>query len=568
MGACRARAAVWIPIGLSEGYSHPVPVNGDSVGEFQSHFRSIIATELSRGRYVGPVTRQDLEAVLGPFQTSPISIIPKATPGKFRVVQNFSFPYQPSPRYPLSSVNSHLDAADFPCTWGTWRAVCILISSLPPGSQMAVLDVKEAYRSVPLHHTQWPAAVIRADDDEFYGELCASFGSSTAPGVYGAVADCALDIFRSKGMGPVTRWVDDHIFIRILRRYLAEYNKHRGEWRAMVEDRGRHQTNSRIWYGGGELADGETFELFEGCEFPLRDLSSASPRSVEDADYAYALSDVFDLSARLGVPWEPTKVVPFSKSATYFGFVWDVQEKTAALPREKADKYLAAIEEWNREPKHRLEEVRRLYGKLLHASLVLPSGRARLVGLERALGLAFNRPFFPLRPPKQVRGELEWWATCLQGPTLKRSVVIPDALLDIGAFSDASTGTGIGIVVGDRWRAWRLLPGWRTRGGQRDIGWAEAVGFLFLILTVTKLVPAGTPLRLWGDNEGVVKAWRNRRSRNAATNGVFKLALDHLEEHGFDGCVYARLCPNGAEPCRRPLLEVSTPSTQLLLPPC
>ena len=263
---------------------------------------------------------------------------------------------------------------------------------------------------------------------------------------------------------------------------------------------------------------------------------------------------------------EPSKVAPFARSNTYFGFVWDVQEKTAALPRTKADKYLEAIAEWNEKPKHGVDEVRRLYGKLLHASLVVPSGRARLVGLERALGLACARPFLPLRPPRSVPGELEWWTERLQRPVIKRSVVIPDALTDVGAFSDASTGTGIGIIVGSRWRAWRLLPGWRMRDGQRDIGWAEAVGFLLLILTVTKLVPAGTPLRFWGDNDGVVRAWRNRRSRNAATNRVFQLALDHLEEHGFGGCAFPAYVPTDKNPADGPSRGIFPPS-HLLLPP-
>jgi hypothetical protein len=364
-------------------------------------------------------------------------------------------------------------------------------------------------------------------------------------------------------MGPVTRWVDDHVFIRILRSQLGEYNRLRRQWKDALE---RCQTNSRVWFNGGELADGNAFELFEGCEFPLQDLSSSSPRPSGDGEYTYTLADVFGLSSRLNIPWEPTKVAPFARSNTYFGFVWDVQEKTAALPREKADKYLGAIAEWNEKPRHQLEEVRRLYGKLLHASLVVPSGRARLVGLERALGLAYRRPFLPLHPPRSVPDELEWWTRRLRQPVIKRSVIIPDSLTDISAFSDASTGAGIGIVIGDRWRAWRLLPGWRTRNGQRDIGWAEAVGFLLLVLAATKLVPAGTPLRVWGDNEGVVKAWRNRRSRNSATNRVFQLALDHLEDQGFDDRIFPAYVPTDKNPADGPSRGVFPPA-QLLLPP-
>lgn len=34
-------------------------------------------------------------------------------------------------------------------------------------------------------------------------------------GVYGLVADAGVDILRAAGLGPLTKWVDDHIFFRI-----------------------------------------------------------------------------------------------------------------------------------------------------------------------------------------------------------------------------------------------------------------------------------------------------------------------------------------------------------------
>jgi hypothetical protein len=87
---------------------------------------------------------------------------------------------------------------------------------------------------------------------------------------------------------------------------------------------------------------------------------------------------------------------------------------------------------------------------------------------------------------------------------------------------DASSGTGIAIVVQGRWRAWRLLPGWDR--GNRDIGWAEAVGFELLVYAVigATSAPQTTHFKLFGDNTGVVEGWWNHRSRNPETNGVFR----------------------------------------------
>jgi hypothetical protein len=85
------------------------------------------------------------------------------------------------------------------------------------------------------------------------------------------------------------------------------------------------------------------------------------------------------------------------------------------------------------------------------------------------------------------------------------SSMFPGELVDCGAFSDASSGVGITIVVGQRWRAWRLLPGWRSQDGEKDIQWAEAVGFELLVLALTRNAPAGSHFKVFGDNRGVVE---------------------------------------------------------------
>ncbi|PPQ84409.1 hypothetical protein CVT24_009522 [Panaeolus cyanescens] len=104
------------------------------------------------------------------------------------------------------------------------------------------------------------------------------------------------------------------------------------------------------------------------------------------------------------------------------------------------------------------------------------------------------------------------WGTDLANDV--KLTVQTKAFVDIQAFSDASTGFGIGICVGERWRAWHLLPKWRTRDGAKHIGWAEAVGFYLLVSHISSCLPPATHFRVFCDNEGVVGGWRNGRSRN------------------------------------------------------
>ena len=69
------------------------PMNAPSINTYSSEFRDTIQKEIIKGRYIRPFPLSLIHDTLGPFQTSPLSLIPKpGHPGKFRLVQNFSFP--------------------------------------------------------------------------------------------------------------------------------------------------------------------------------------------------------------------------------------------------------------------------------------------------------------------------------------------------------------------------------------------------------------------------------------------------------------------------------------------
>ena len=232
------------------------------------------------------------------------------------------------------------------------------------------------------------------------------------------------------------------------------------------------------------------------------------------------MADIDAVSDDLGIPWEKTKDIPFSTMVPFIGFLWDLDARTVSLSDSKKEKYLQAILDWEARPKHTLDETQKLYGKLLHACHVLPSGQAYLTSLESFMAHFHNRPFCPHSPPHRTPGDLLWWKARLTQSTLARSIPGPTLIINASAYSDASSETGIGITVGRKWRAWRLLPGWKADG--RDIGWAEAVGFLLLVLTLSPTVPRGSHIKVFGDNRGVVEGWWKGRSRNKPTNDIFR----------------------------------------------
>lgn len=158
-----------------------IPPNCPSTIIHSSAFEEIVQREFDKDRYSGPFSREDVEQQIGPFQTSPLSMVPKAgKSGKFRLIQNLSFPRN-HPTF--RSINHALDSDAFPCTWGTFSTICTLVDNLPPGSQGACRDVAEAYRIIPLAPNQWPGLVVRLTESDKFGiNKCNSFGSATAGG--------------------------------------------------------------------------------------------------------------------------------------------------------------------------------------------------------------------------------------------------------------------------------------------------------------------------------------------------------------------------------------------------
>jgi hypothetical protein len=257
---------------------------------------------------------------------------------------------------------------------------------------------------------------------------------------------------RFNGIGPIARWVDDHIFFRIKREHLIAYNQTRSDLAAIMTNTGGFTTRKgRSWFAGGTLPSGEIEEFDEDLKFELRDLTLASPRSEHEQQFCYNLEDVNRITDHLGIPWEASKDIPFSPNPVFIGLIWNLEDRTVTLTESKRIKYLTAILEWQSKRTHVLLEVQKLHGKLLHASLIFPAGRAYLANLEAMLGIFRDTPFKPRTPPRDTPDDLAWWRTILSTQPLPvLPIPTPQPILDLRAFFNASIGVGIGITIGNR----------------------------------------------------------------------------------------------------------------------
>ena len=102
-----------------------------SVRELQAVLHQKINREIQMGRVAGPYTYP----LLPNLHYSPVGLVPKQTPGEFRLIHNLSSPLG-------NSVNNHIDPSLTVVNYTSFDDAVELVSSLGTGTLMAKADIK------------------------------------------------------------------------------------------------------------------------------------------------------------------------------------------------------------------------------------------------------------------------------------------------------------------------------------------------------------------------------------------------------------------------------------------
>ena len=273
--------------GVRIGVSGPVPVtfappNHSSAEDHADVLLPNIHAEISARRYSGPFSQDRLEALIGPFRSSPLGAVPKSTPGKWRTIQDFSFPRHDDS---VESVNAGINTDDYKCRWDSFMECALLVAECPEGTQVSINDVEGAYRNIPIHPDDQPWVVVRWGHF-FYIDHCLAFGLCTAPFLWTRPADAIKRIFLNHLIDLILKWVDDYGMVR----------------------------------------------------FPIG-------RS-ELGAFLYRVDEsvIFEVAARIGLQWSMPKHLPFADALPFIGFWWDIPQRSVQIPQAKKEKYLLRLE--------------------------------------------------------------------------------------------------------------------------------------------------------------------------------------------------------------------------------
>ena len=184
--------------GIAHGF-HIGAVRAGSLRSNQSNMPSVqlqsqlvasqISDEKESGRLLGPLPPHLASLV----RMSPIGLIPKPhQPGKWKLIVDLSSPGG-------ASVNDSIDTHVCHMRYASLLDAAELIMHLGAGSQLAKVDLQQAYRIVPVHPDDHHLLGIRWGQD-VYIDTALPFGLRSAAKKISAVADALASILHSKGV--------------------------------------------------------------------------------------------------------------------------------------------------------------------------------------------------------------------------------------------------------------------------------------------------------------------------------------------------------------------------------
>ena len=212
---------------------------------------------------------------------------------------------------------------------------------------LAKLDLKDAFRHVPVRAQDWQLLGCRWNES-FYYYVVLVFGLKSAPYIFNLFAEAL-------------HWIIQRHIPASLRHYLDDF------------------------------------------------LTLSHPGT--SPSHANAAIDwVLGLGDALGLFFQHEKTTRPCTTLEFLGLELDSQAMEAHLPKDKLEYLHTVLANWSSKPRCTLRELQELIGFLQFASQVVPHARAfirRLIDFS----CTFRSPYAVRSIPKYARADLTWWTT-------------------------------------------------------------------------------------------------------------------------------------------------------------
>lgn len=270
---------------------------------------SELAKEVTAGRMAGPYPLHSLPDV----HCSGIGVVPKKG-GKWRMITHLSAPTG-------RSINDAIPKEHYSLRYASIDHAVALLHQAGKGAQMAKVDLKSAFRMVPVRREDWQLLGVHWNN-QLYLDKCLPFGLRSAPFLFNEFAK-ALSWIMTNNYGMVSHihYLDDYFIV-------------------------------------------------------------GSPNSNQCLSL---VSTMLSLCSRLGVPIAMDKLEGPATAIVFLGILVDSVKQELSLPPVKLSELVELVESWQHRKQCTKRQLLSLIGKLCFAARVVPAGRfflRRLIDLS------------------------------------------------------------------------------------------------------------------------------------------------------------------------------------------
>ena len=348
------------------------------------------------GRGISYIGVRCISIIIQGLTISPIGVIPKRNrPNKWRLIVDLSSPKG-------ESVNDGISSTLCSLTYASIDDAVGLLRTLGAGVLMAKLDLKDAYRMVPVHPHDRSLLVQWKEGIFIDGTL--PFGLRSAPKIFSAVADGLIWMVHSEGFVHSLHYLDDFLLL--------------GPPNSSHCEGALHKTLQLCSELGVQVAEEKT----EGPSTTLTFLGI----------------EIDSARGQLRLPQD--KLSNLTRLLNH----WMVRRHS--LPHQSS---------------HRRTGTKRdllsLIGLLNHAATVVRPGRTFLRSLiDASTSVACLDHHVTLRAP--ARADIAWWHTFVS--SWNGTSLFPEAEPSTFLYSDASGTWGCGAVCGNTWFQIQWTESW------------------------------------------------------------------------------------------------------------
>jgi hypothetical protein len=425
-----------------------------------------IDKECKAGRILGPFQDQPLENL----KCSGVGVVPKKN-GKWRMIHHLSAPAG-------QSINDGISKDDFSLHYSSVDDATSILHKLGKGALLAKVDLKSAFRMVPVRREDWELLGIRWKQ-AFYIDTCLPFGLRSAPFLFNQFAEALQWILQNNyGLHWLIHYLDDYLI-----------------------------------------------------------MAPATP--ADSSDCQELLAVFLRVCKLLGIPVAMEKVDGPATIIIFLGLELDSVLQQIRLPLEKLTAILAELEEWTHRTKATKRQLLSLIGKLSFAARAVPAGRLfirRLITLSTKV----QRLHHHIRLNEEARADIAWWQSFL--PTWNGTASFVDRFTtpatDLNIYTDASGTHGCGAYFRGEWFHYAWPPS-QQLSKHTSIQWQELFAIVAAAFTWGHLWQQKRIL-FFCDNLPIVQAWEGKGSKQprvmsllrtlflTAARNSFTITMKHL----------------------------------------